>query len=134
MKRMHIVLGMTLTIGAATTSLSAYAGWGFRVGFPVFPVGFGLGLGTGFACAYPYYAYGYPAPASYYYCAPPVRYVPEAAYAPPADYVPTAASVVAAPMWVPATSGAGHWVPDLRPYHYSPDTAAKTVTPAGSCG
>jgi len=81
--------------------------------WPVFP--FALGLGLGVAAAAASQSHSYPA---YVYTAPSYSYNPTAV-SDPAPSSGAGNALVNPEVWVPSTSGPGHWVPDPAPYAYS---------------
>jgi hypothetical protein len=147
MKTLRLILGIGFTLCAGTLSSQAH-GYGYGYGcFPWWPLatfGLGFGLGALTQSHAPEYVYAYPAytayPAYSYTTYAPAQPVYAQAHAPaqpvyaksapprPAKTVPaasTTANVAAvanprpAASWVPSTPGAGHWVPDPKPYSYT---------------
>ena len=123
MKSFRLLLGVALTLVMGTISSQAH-GCGYCFPWPLLT--FGLGVGLGAAVSSPHYVY----PTSTYV---PAAYVPPpVSYAPPATASPAPVAQTApppAPLWVPSTPGAGHWVQDPAPYRYEPAVTARTVTP-----
>jgi len=121
------MLSIGIALCAGTAGFHARAGGvGVHICLPFFS--FGIGLGLGFPCAAQ--VYGCAAPV--YTCASPVyacarpmcgNYACSAPayYDPPEQAVASIDPIVRpAPMWVPSTPGAGHWVPDPQPYNCTP--------------
>jgi hypothetical protein len=138
MKRISLILSLALALWTGGMNARAQGCCGF---WPFIPLVMGLGFGLAAAAssqshAYPAYVYAGPT-YSYYY--PPAAANPT----PAAPYVNTE---VRSDVWIPSTSGAGHWVPDPTPYQYSEaqtapsfkvpvrDNSGYTVTVARSPG
>jgi hypothetical protein len=133
MKTIRLLLGIAMTLCVGTISSQAHGcGFGFSFGFPC--LSFGIGFGLGSACSYPaygcHYAYSgyYPGyyPASPYAYDPPANQV--ASVTPPAVSMPVAPIDPPAPVWVPSTLGAGHWVQEPQPYCYVPAASVNNST------
>jgi hypothetical protein len=90
-------------------------GCGYGVGLPLLTFGLGLGLGSIFSEPAPDYTVRYVYPETYVY-APPARV---AAPVP----APQPALPVVTPPWTPSSPGTGRWVPEPRPYSYTPTAA-----------
>jgi hypothetical protein len=143
MKRLVLTLGLATAL-ATSTFAGGYYGGGYHGGGGYYGGYHGCGSGWyGGSCWWPAFAFGIglgavATAASYastptYYSAPVYAYP----YAQPV-YVsnPSAKSTAAVaavqdppkpketPAWVPATAGAGRWVPDSTPYAYNSGSAS----------
>jgi hypothetical protein len=115
MKRICMIFGVALTLGSGALSAGAHGGYCYGPGlWPIIPLAFGLGAAL--SCAAGGESYSYPV-----YASAPEAYAYEPAST--SGQMPQTAQVALAPqnaVWVPKTAGAGHWVPDLTPYSFSP--------------
>ena len=142
MKRIILTAGLI-----ASFSGSAFGGgyygyhgcgpyWGCGPWWPGLAIGFGLGaITTAAAASHPTYVYSYGAPVVSYASAPvayAARTVPTQPVAAPA---PAIQESLVTKVWVPASRGAGRWVPDPNPYSYTASAesaVAKVAAPANA--